>query len=101
MAFEELRMSAPGLSYNDESVTLSSGQAAGTTAVIAENMGRRAIKFIPPTDCRIQLASGGDADTGVPIFADVEYSWVGGECPINALFVTGLSEGDALTIWEA
>lgn len=83
-------------SYTDRSVaSLSSGQAAGTSSVIAANAIRRNVKIVPPADCTVRLAPGGAG--GIPIFAGVA-----NDIPLaNALFVTGLAAGAALTILEA
>jgi hypothetical protein len=82
--------------YTDVSVaSLSAGQAAGTTAVIAANPNRELVKIVPPADCVVRITSGGVG--GIPIFADVA-----NDIPLaNALFITGLAAGDAVTILEA
>ncbi|PHP21359.1 hypothetical protein CG471_01970 [Sphingobium sp. IP1] len=89
-----------GSQYTDVSVaSLSAGQAAGTTSVIAANAARKGIKIIPPSDCILKIVSG--ATGGVPLFGGVANDFSGPECPINALYLSGLLLGAAVTIWEA
>lgn len=90
----------PGLAYADHSVSsLSAGQAAGTTTVLAANSARKALMINPPADCFLAIAGG--ATAGWPLFANVPNLISGQECPSNALFVVGLSTAAILTIWEA
>lgn len=100
MAFEELRMGAAGSNFASQSIaSLSAGQAAGTSAILAANANRTAIKIVPPADCTLAIASG--ASVGIPLFGGVANEFSGGDCPTNALYVTGLTAGAAITIWEA
>lgn len=99
MAFEELRMGAAGTSFTDSSIaSLSSLQAAGTSSVLPTNVNRKSLKIVPPADCVLTLTAGSSA--GIPLFAGVPNTLAGGDCPTNALYVTGLVAGNTLVIWE-
>lgn len=99
MAFEELRMGAAGSAFTDRSVgSLSAGQAAGTAEILAANPNRKALKIVPPADCTLKISNGG---AGIPMFGGVANEFSGGDCPTNALYVTGLSVGVAVAVWEA
>jgi len=99
MAFEELRMGAAGSAFTNQSVaSLSAGQAAGTTEILAANANRKALKIVPPADCTLRIGATG---AGIPLFGGVANEFSGGDCPTNALFVTGLTAGVAVTVWEA
>ena len=80
--------------------SLSANQAAGTAAVLAANDSRTAIKIVPPVDCLLRVVSGGSGVGGIPLFGGVSNDFSGHDCPMGALYVTGLSAGTALTIWE-
>lgn len=80
--------------------SLSSGQAAGTTAILAANPDRTAIKIVPPADCLLRVTSGGSGVGGIPLFGGVPNEFSGHDCPMGALYITGLATGAALTIWE-
>lgn len=89
-------------SFAASEVTLSAGQAAGTTAIIAAKVNRKALMFRAGNDFELALASGSDA--GMRIYASARDSLVGPECPLGALYLvegSGLIEGDTLTVWEA
>lgn len=87
-------------SYADRSVTsLSSGQAAATTPLLAANASRQALMIVPPIDCTLTLISGGS--TGQPLYGGVANRMLGQECPSNDLYISGLSAGASVTIWEA
>lgn len=85
--------------FTDQSVaSLSAGQAAGTTEILAANANRKAVKVGPPADCTLKIGTSG---AGIPLFGGVANEFSGGDCPTNALYVTGLSAGVAVTVWEA
>ncbi|GGO95075.1 hypothetical protein [Stakelama pacifica] len=89
------------VNYADRSIAaLTAGQAAGTSAILSPHSRgtRRALMIVPPSDCVLTIASG--AETGVPLFGNLPNRVSGSDCPANELFVSGLAEGDALTIWE-
>jgi hypothetical protein len=94
--FVQVSLAQIAPTYTDHSIaSLSAGQAAGAAAVIAANPDRRNVKIVPPADCVVRIASGGVG--GIPIFAGVA-----NDIPLaNALFVTGLPAGVALTLLEA
>ena len=86
--------------YADRSVSsMSTQQAAGTSAVLGVNTARHALVITPPTDCFLSIVAG--SSVGIPLFAGIPNTFSGPECPSNAIFVLGLSAGNALTIWEA
>lgn len=88
-----------GLGFADQSVTsLSAAQAAGTDPVLPVNVNRKALKIVPPSDCTLKIGTSG---AGIPLFGGVPNEFSGGDCPTNALYITGLSTGVAVTIWEA
>lgn len=90
---------APGTLYTDVSVaSLSAGQAAGTSTIIAANANRKSLMVNPPADCFLAISSG--ATAGWPLFAGVPNIITGQECPTNALYVDGLTAATALTVWE-
>lgn len=90
---------APGSAFVDVSIaSLSAGQVAGTASIIGANPARKSLMINPPADCVLTLSSG--AVRGLPLFGGVANSITGQECPTNALYVSGLSTGAALTIWE-
>lgn len=89
----------PGVSFTDTSITsLSAGQAAGTSAVLAANSARASLKIVPPADCYLAVASGKTA--GVPLYGGVENTFEGNGCPANALYLVGLPAGASVMIWE-
>lgn len=95
-----LLVASNGLTYADVSVaSLTSGQAAGTNAVIGVNASRKALAINPPADCILRLS--GSAAAGMPLYGGIPNVFVGPECPTNALFISGLSAGQSVTIWEA
>ena len=79
---------------------LSAGQADGTAPILAANDDRTAIKIVPPADCFLRVVSGGSGVGGIPLFGGVSNDFSGHDCPMGALYITGLSAGAALTIWE-
>lgn len=81
--------------YADRSVS----SYAAATPVVAENSSRRILKIVPPADCLLTLTSG--AAFGEPLYGGVANTFEGNECPANALYITGLTAGVAITIWEA
>lgn len=94
--------SSVGHEFADVSVaSLSAGQAAGTTTVLAANASRKALMVNPPADCTLLIASAAGSTQGYPLFGNVPNTITGQECPTNALYVYGLSAANALTIWEA
>lgn len=99
MAFEELRMGSAGAAFTNQSVSaLTSQQAAGSSSVLPVNVNRKALKIVPPSDCTLKIGTSG---AGIPLFAGVPNEFSGGDCPTNELYITGLSTGVAVTIWEA
>lgn len=90
------------LSYTDVSVaSLSTAQAAGTAAVLNPNAIRRALVIVPPADCTLRLASTSLGSGGMPLYGAIPNVFIGGECPSNAIFITGLATGQSVVIWEA
>lgn len=91
----------PGLEWVDVTIaSLSSGQAAGVAAVLSGNADRKGLMINPPVDCLLKIATADDAG-GWPLYGGVPNSIVGQSCPTNALYLTGLSAGQAVAIWEA
>lgn len=92
-----------GQAFADVSVaSLSAGQAAGTSPVIAANPNRTGITITPNADGRVYFS--GDATADGPYFqlyAGVTMTRVGGECPTGALYVTGQTVSTKLRIGEA
>lgn len=80
-----------------EQVTLSAEQAAATAPLLARNDLRRVLVVVPPADAFLRIGS----TDSYPLYAGVPNEFEGARCPTNALYVTELSEGDALTIWES
>lgn len=95
-----LSVQGVSLSYTDQTVaSLSSGQAAGTSAILGVSAARKALVIVPPADCTLTLVSG--ATTGIPLYAGIPNTFIGAECPSNALFILGLTTGQSVTMWEA
>jgi hypothetical protein len=95
-----LPAAAPGSNYVDISIaSLTAAQANASSPVIAANSERRVLMINPPADCVLRISAG--AGRGWPLYGNVPNSISGEECPTNALYVTGLATGVALTIWEA
>lgn len=95
--------------YLESKITLTAGQAAGTAPILEADTAtgggnRAAVIFGNPglTACNLHLSSGATHGTGMPVDAastasfDKELPGLG-----NALYVTGLAEGDFVVIWEA
>ncbi len=80
--------------------SLTANQAAGTAPILAANPNRTAIKIVPPADCLLRVVSGGSGVGGIPLFGGVPNDFSGQDCPMGALYITGLATGAALTIWE-
>lgn len=89
-------------------VSLSAGQAAGTSAVVTSNPNRTTLIIgnLSANAGRVNLAdaSGGYGmpipALGVMAFGMTGYNYTPG-CPTEAVFVGGLSAGDKVSIWEA
>lgn len=80
----------PGVSYTDITVgSLSAGQAAGTSSVVAADATRKLFAITPASDGRIYVASSAGAGFYIPIYAGVTRILSGPDCPTNAIFVTG------------
>lgn len=95
-----LSVSPVAQSYVDKTVpAIAASQASGTSAVIGVNAARKAVVIVPPADCTLCIASG--ATSGVPLYGGIPNSFVGSECPANALFISGLTAGQSVVIWEA
>lgn len=93
-------MSIAGNRFRDVSVaSVSAAQAAGTATVVDVNRARVALVIVPPVDCLLKLSAAGSS--GLPLYGGVPNSFVGEECPTNPLYISGLSVGQAVTIWEA
>lgn len=89
-----------GSAWVDVSVaSLTADQAAGTVAILAENLSRKGLMINPPTDCILAIGSG--ETSGWPLFTEVPNSIMAPEVPTNTLYVSGLAENAALVIWEA
>lgn len=100
MALTELGLRPLGSAFADQSITsLSSGQAAGTSTVLAANTDRTALKIVPPIDCFLAVASG--QTTGIPLYGEIENTFEGNGCPTNALYIVGLTAAAAVLIWES
>lgn len=91
------------LPYVDVSVpSLSGGQAAGTSAVLAANASRRALAIMPNADGRMYFTSSASADGPYwPLYAGVMRTLSGAQCPAGDIFVTGQAAGTKLRIGEA
>lgn len=79
--------------------SISSTQASATDPVLASNVDRRVLMINPLADCTLRITAG--AGRGWPLYGGVPNSISGEECPTNALYISGLATGAALTIWEA
>lgn len=88
-----------GLFYSASPVELDADQAAGTKAIVERRDSRQALKIIPPADCQMAVTSG--QTMGEPVYGGVVNSFLGSECPVNPIFLIGLSAGDTVQIWEA
>lgn len=100
MALNELGLRPLGSDFTDQSVaSLSTDQAAGTAAILTENLSRTALKIVPPADCTLTISAA--STVGVPLYGGVENTFEGNGCPTNDLFVRGLTASVALLIWEA
>lgn len=95
----------PALSVTE--VSLSAGQAAGTTAVLAANPNRTSlyIGHNSASDARIQLEDASDG-YGMPFPTKTVLHFGGGNphwpiCPTQAVFIGGLAAADKVTIWES
>lgn len=97
-AYQALR--PPVFSSAASIASMSAGQAAGTATILAANDDRTAIKIVPPSDCFLRVVSGGSGVGGIPLFGGVPNEFSGHDCPMGALYITGLATGAALTIWE-
>jgi hypothetical protein len=91
------------LPYVDVSVSsLSSGQAAGTTLVLAANASRRALTIMPNADGRMYYTGNAATDGPYwPLYANVARALSGAQCPAGDIFVTGQAAGSKLRIGEA
>ncbi len=90
-----------GTLYTATTITLSSGQAAGTAALLAANASRRALMFRAASD--FEISPTASATAGIRIYASARDSFVGQECPTNTLYLvagSGLVTGSVLTVWE-
>lgn len=87
---------APVTLTDDSIASLSAGQAAGTSVILAANTSRRALVIDPPADCLLTFTSGGT--TGYRLFANVPNGVT--PVPTNALYISGLAAGQAVTILE-
>lgn len=88
--------------YVDRTVaSLSAGQAAGTSVVLAANPARRGLMINPPIDCTLLISAASGTPRGWPLFANVPNTIVGQECPTNDIYIYGLTAGQVLAIWEA
>lgn len=81
--------------YLDRSVA----SYSAATPVLTSNASRRALKIVPPADCLLTLSSG--AAMGLPLYGGVDNTLEGNECPENTLYITGLTAGVSILIWEA
>ncbi|GGE75196.1 hypothetical protein [Sphingomonas prati] len=86
------------ITYADISVTLSASQSTGAASVLPASTTRKVLMINPPTDCTLRISSG--AGGGWPLFGGVPNTIAAGEVPANALYITGLSAGAAVTVWE-
>lgn len=98
---DELETILDATLYLDKSITsLSSGQAAGTTAVIPANPRRKLFAITPVSDGGLYLASFATGKFFFPLYAGVTKLLTGPDCPTNAMFVTGQAQGAALPMAE-
>ncbi|MDB5725478.1 MAG: hypothetical protein JWQ16_2232 [Novosphingobium sp.] len=83
-------------------ITLNSGQAAGTTPILAANPSRKALMINPPVDCQLLIAPATGGTRGRPQYGDIGNDVVGRACPTNALYLYGptLGAGAVVAIWE-
>jgi hypothetical protein len=89
-------------------VSLSAGQAAGTSVLIAANANRTSLVIgnNTATDATVHIsdASGG---YGMPLPAGGVIAFGGHgiqggpACPTNAIYVGGLAAADKVTVWES
>lgn len=94
----------PALTDQTETlVTLSAGQAAGTTPVLAANSNRKLLTLGNPgaNVMLVNLVPGAVAGQGLPLAAASVLAFDRNlPCPPNAIYVLGTA-GDKLTIWTA
>ncbi|QCW21981.1 hypothetical protein JessAGP_051c [Caulobacter phage Jess A] len=95
--------------YLETKIVLSAGQAAGTEAILAAEPGsgagnRVAVVFGNPnaTMCNLHLSDSETHGTGLPV-AGYSTASFNRDLPGlgNALYVTGLTAGNVVVIWEA
>lgn len=87
-------------------VSLSAGQAAGTTAALAANVNRKGVYMghNAAGTARVQVQDASDG-YGMP-FPTATILLLGGGnpnwpvCPTEALFIGGLAAADKVTFWE-
>lgn len=99
--------SAPTLgdAYISTLVTLSAGQAAGTSPVLAANTARTGLVIAPVAACppaaELGLAAFTGANQGVAMATRPDWRWEGARVPTNAVYVRGFTAGDKVLVWEA
>lgn len=92
-----------GLDFVQTIVTLDAGHIAGTTAIVAANSNRCAIKF-GGASRTILISLDPSVDTGMSYAASYRDGDSGSDCPRGALFLaTGqdLTVGSTIVVWEA
>lgn len=89
-------------------ITLSAGQAAGTTAILTAETGvvgtRGNVIIGNPgvTAANLHMSTGQTHGTGLPLAAGALLAFDGELAGYDgALFVTGLAAGDKMTLWIA
>lgn len=95
--------------YVDQSVTLSAGQAAGTTAILLAESGsgggnRKYVRIASRSAAAVELflASGGTPGLGLPIAIGGAVTFTGNDPGLdNAVFIVGASAGEKINIWTA
>ena len=94
--------------YVETKITLTANQAAGTDPILAAETAtipvRRAVVIGNPgvTTANLHLATGATHGTGLPLLGGGLVAFSDALPGVdNALYVTGLSTGDKLSIWVA
>jgi hypothetical protein len=86
--------------FVDKSIaSLTPNQAAGVDPILAANTSRHSVLITPPRDAQLSITP--QATTGRKLYANLPDTISGVGCPSNALYVTGLSAGDSIVLWES
>lgn len=85
-------MVTAGTTFEDQSVTITEDMLDGTAPVLAADPSRRIVRMFAPASCTFGFDDGA-SDGAFKLDAETSTSFVGAECPRNAVF---LIEGLAL-----